>query len=127
MGRGGANRPSEACAMKLPNLALRRFGEAHAQAAEAINRAAGQGAGYGYMPMALMADVLSNANQSFTGVGSANAVDMTNSAVTFQISSPVYVRVSATAWIAVTAGADFFYAQLLLDGSFFSTALSGDG
>jgi hypothetical protein len=39
----------------LPPIAIRRFTQAHAQIAEATNRAAGQGAGFGFTVMQLVA------------------------------------------------------------------------
>jgi hypothetical protein len=111
----------------LPPLNIRRFAQSHAQGAEAINRAAGQGSGYGLQGMALLADQYTAPNQLFTGVGVANAVDLTGSATVLQVSRPMLVLVQANIWLAVTAGIDFFYAYIQVDAGSGAAVISGDG
>ena len=46
---------------------------------------------------------------------------------TFQLSRPSFVRATADAWIAVTAGTDFFYPYLIIDAVALNGGITGDG
>src|SRR5579864_1152815 len=67
----------------LPPLPLRRFSQAHAQAAEAINRAAGQGGGYGFLPLQLAAPVLGGFGSG--PITSSSFVPLPGYVVTFSV------------------------------------------
>jgi|GEM_PF-5363492 len=85
----------------LPPLAIRRVAQAHAQAAEAINRAAGQGAGYGFSPMYPLVTGGTQTSGPITGVagpptgigGAGGEVILTTA--TFALTTATWVRLEA--------------------------------
>ena len=57
-------------------------------------------------------------NQTFTGVGQANAVDITNSAATFSLPRPVRTLIWSQVFFANNAGfTDYAYIYLDVDGA----------
>jgi hypothetical protein len=107
---------------------VKRYQQALFQQASGMNRAAGTGGGSGFLPMQpLVNPVFAGINQSFTGVGSGSAVDITSSSGTFSLTRQCYVFIFYTAQLAVTGGADFAYVYLDIDGTNITAAMAGDG
>lgn len=110
-------------------LGLSRLQQAVFAQALAMNRAASTGPGSGFLVAQLLSDQDTGAiNQNFTGIGIGNAVDVTSSSATIQMARAGRLKIEATALIAVTAGTDFFYVYIDVDGAQSgSSVVSGDG
>jgi len=88
------------------------------QMALAANAFEGSGGGSGMAPAFLLGDHFTGTiNQLFTGIGFPNAVDITNSAMAFQLSRASQVLLWSQVDFANNAGnTDYVYAYLDVDG-----------
>src|SRR5579864_2477892 len=99
----------------IPPVPLRRFAQAHAQAAEAINRAAGQGGGYGYLPMGLLGFKAAGNQGGYSTANSTTWTDISNTSFPFTIVRPTFFiyLVYACGHISAGAGNGFFRGSIV--------------
>ena len=108
-------------------IGVKRLQQSVFQHATAANRAAGAGGGSGFVvKQALVNKATGTISQTFS-VLQASEVAITNSSATFSLARPAEVEIVAQVQMAVTAGTDYAYVLINVDGTDLTGATSGDG
>lgn len=100
-------------------ISAKRFQQGVFQSVAGMNKAAATGSGSGFQVMQLLTDTSTGSiNQTFTGIGQGNAVDVTNSSSSFQLPRASRVFINAQMSFANNAGnTDYAYVYLDVDGA----------